>query len=196
MSFFPEGFDPRSPVSHALDLVEVDTSDGETTRFLLGTDGVFVDMLGREWMGSSMASVTGMQSAIDGIAPVGTASLSYFQDPADTDLIAKLKSLGLSYIAGREIRFYIQPIALVEDLYRPTTAPILWATRIMRQISYKANGAQDRQISVSFETWAERRGAARRIKMDTEGHAALLGAPNPSLEFKPTVDFTEEKLFG
>lgn len=195
MSFFPDGFDPRDPVAQVLDLVEIDAADG-THRFLVGTDGTFTDSQGRDWVGSALSTVSGLQSAIDGVAPEGTASMSYFQEPGEPDPIEQIKALGLDYVAGREIRFYCQPLGSVEELYAPAVAPILWMTRVMRQVSYRANGARDRSISVSFEAWSERRGAARRVKMDTEGHATLTGSANPSLEFKPTVDFEPEKLFG
>lgn len=195
MSFFPDDFDPRDEVVALLDLCAIDTADG-TFRFIVGTDGIFTDSAGNDWYGSALASVSDMQSAIDGAAPEGNVTLSYFQDPDDPDLINEVKALGLEYVAGREIRFYIQPIRSQAEFMAPTTAPILWATRIMRQLGYRFSGPQDRSISLSFETWAERRGAAGRIQMNTEGHATLTGSANPSLEYKPTVDFEPEKLFG
>ncbi len=51
-------------------------------------------------------------------------------------------------------------------------------------------------MTLTFEAWTENRRAARRIILNTEGHANLIGEANPSLEMIPTVDFEEEKLFG
>lgn len=195
MSFFPSSFDPRAQVNGVLDLCAIDTADG-TFRFLIGRDGIFTDSDGNQWMGSSLAQVTGLESAIDGIAPEGSLVLTYFQDPTIPDLIAQVKDLGLNYVKGREVRFYIQPLESVAAFYAPTVAPIRWLTRIARQVSYRANGARDRAITLSFEAWAERRGAARRLALNTEGHAALTGSANPSLKYMPTVNFEPEKLFG
>lgn len=195
MSFFPDDFDPRDEVIAVLDLVEIDASDG-THRFLVGTDGVFTDSAGRAWAGSALASVSGLESAIDGVAPEGEISLSFFQDPTMPDLIGQVKALGLDCIKGREIRFYLQPIRSQAEFQAPTTPPLLWCTRIMRQLRFTASGAQDRSISLSFETWAERRRAARRLVLNETGHRILTGASNPSLSLMPTSDFEEEKLFG
>lgn len=195
MSFFPADFDPRAQVTGVLDLVEVDHADG-TERFLIGIDGQFRDTSGNLWLGSAMASVTGLESAIDGVAPEGSLVMSYFQDPTMPDLMLEIRDLGLDYVKGREVRFYIQPLMDVAEFYAPTVAPLRWLTRISRQVSYRANGARDRAITLSFETWAERRGAARRIALNTEGHAILTGSANPSLKYMPTVDFEPEKLFG
>jgi hypothetical protein len=195
MSFFPSAFDPRGAVAGLLDLCAIDTADG-TFRFWIGQDGIFTDSDGNQWVGSALSSVTGLQSAIDGVAPEGSISLSFFQDPTMPDLISEVKTLGLDYVKGREVRFYVQPVATVAEMYAPLTPPLLWLTRISRQISYRANGAQDRGLTLSFEAWSERRGGARRIALNTEGHAILTGSANPSLEFKPTSRFEPEKLFG
>ena len=50
MSFFPADFDPRDDVVALLDLCAIDTTDG-TFRFMVGTDGLFVDSAGQEWCG-------------------------------------------------------------------------------------------------------------------------------------------------
>lgn len=195
MSFFPADFDPRDEVIAVLDLVEIDTTEG-AYRFLIGTDGVFRDSAGNEWWGSALASVSGLESAINGVAPEGQIVMSFFQDPSMPDLIAEMKDQGVDYIAGQEIRFFLQPIRSQAEFRAPTTPPVQWMTRIMRQLTYTFSGAQNRQIGVSFETWAEHRKSARRIVLNTEGHEALTGSANPSLEFIPTVNFEEEKLFG
>lgn len=195
MSFFPDDFDPRDEVIAALDLVEIDTPDG-TQRFLLGTDGIFTDSEGRDWVGSALVSVSNLESAIDGIAPQGQITLSYFQDPTMPDLITEVRAQGAGYVDGREIRFYTQPIRTPAEFQAPTSPPLRWLTRVMRKLTFSASGAQDRSIGVSFETWAERRKSARRLILNTEGHEALTGSANPSLSLMPTNDFEEEKLFG
>lgn len=195
MSFFPAGFDPRAPVHRLLDLCEIDTADG-TYRFIIGTDGVFTDTSGNLWRGSALGSVSDLQSALDGAAPEGSITLSYFQDPDDPDVINQLKALGVDYVRNREIRFFVQVCESEEQLYAPRWAPCKYLTRIMTGISFSASGAQDRSIGGTFETYGQRRGAARRIQMNTDGHAQLTGSANPSLEFAPTVVFETEKLFG
>lgn len=196
MSFFPADFNPRDEVLAALDLVEIDGADGDTHRFLIGTDGIFEDVNGARWIGSALIQVTALESAIDGVAPEGQITLSFFQDPTMPDLIGEIRDLGVDYIAGQEIRFYVQPIRSQAEFQAPTTPPQRWCTRIMRRIITSASGAQDRQIGVSFETWAEQRRSARRLPLNTEGHEALIGEANPSLSLMPTSDFEEEKLFG
>lgn len=195
MSFFPADFDPRDEILAMIDLVALDTPDG-TMRFMLGVDGLFTDTSGNTWYGSQLASVTGLQSAIGGVAPEGSITLSFFQDPDADDLIAQIRELGATYVRDRTITFYIQPIRSQAEFYAPSTSPLQWLQRTMKSLAFRASGAQDRSISVSFETWAENRRAARRIVLNTEGHAQLTGSANPSLEYMPTVDFEEEKLFG
>lgn len=195
MTFFPSDFDPRAPVRGVLSLCEIDTAGG-TFRFIIGTDGIFVDAAGNEWLGSSLGNVSSLESAIGGAAPSGSITLAFFQDPDAPDMIQQIKALGVDYVAGREIRFYIAPLATPADMTNQTRTPVKWMTRFSRQISYKFSGAQDRRITLSFEAWSERRAAARRRVLNTEGHAEIIGRVNPSLVYMPTVDFEDEKLFG
>ncbi len=196
MSFYPAEFDPRGDVVAMLDLCAIDTPDG-VFRFLIGVDGVFTDIDGNTWVGSALAQVSELGSAIGGEAPGGSVSLSYFQDPDTPDLIGQIRTLGLTYVDGRAIRFYVQPIRTMAEFQAPTIAPILRLTRVMREVTTEETGALDRTLILGFEAWSERRDAARRIQLTTEGHKVLLGGvDNPSLSAKPTVDFQEEKLFG
>ena len=66
----------------------------------------------------------------------------------------------------------------------------------MRRLTLTASGARDRRITLGFEPWTEDRRAARRIALNTEGHAKLTGSASPSLSFMPTETFEEEALFG
>lgn len=195
MSFFPSGFDPRAEIKGVLDLCEIDTADG-TYRFFIGQDGVIKDANGDEWIGSALASVSSMESAIGGVAPSGTISMSFFQDPDESNLIQQIKELGVDYVAGREIRFYVMPISSPEEMVNMTRTPIKWLTRKSRRISYAFSGAQNRSITLSFEGWAEQRRAARRIVLNTDGHKKLTGKENPSLRYMPTIDFEPEKLWS
>ncbi|WP_245597408.1 hypothetical protein [Leisingera caerulea] len=157
---------------------------------------MFTDINGDKWFGTQLASVSSLASALDGQAPEGSLTLSFFQDPDADNLIAQVKELGLQYIKGRPITFYIQPINSQSEFYAPAVAPVQWLQRTMRTLVFRESGAQDRSISVTFEAWSENRRASRRIILNTEGHAKLIGEENPSLEFMPTDDFEEEKLFG
>ena len=195
MSFFPDGYGWRDDVLAVLDLCEIDTPDGPA-RFIIGTDGVFTDVNGNKWYGTQLANVSSLGSAIGGEAPEGSLTLSFFQDPDADDLIAQVKELGLDYIKGRPITFFLQPINSHPEFQAPSVPPIQWVQRTMRKLVFTANGAQDRSISVTFEAWSEDRRGARRIVLNSEGHAQLIGEANPSLEFMPTTDFQDVKLFG
>ncbi len=195
MSFFPADYNCRDLSLGGLNLCEVSTQDGPQ-RFMIGTDGIFKDVNRSNWIGSQLISASSMSSALNGDAPSGSLTLSFFQDPKATSLISEVKALGLDYVSGRPIKFFFQPIRNEREFYKPSIAPIQWRQRTMRTITYAMGGAQDRSITLSFEAWPEDRRGARRIILNTEGHATLIGEENPSLDHMPTSDFEEEKLFG
>lgn len=195
MTFFPADFDHTSDIIAMLDLVNINTPDGDFG-FILGTDGIFTDVTGKVWYGSQLLQSPNLELVIGGAAPSGSLSLSFFQDPLAPSLVADIKALGLDYIKGRAITFYVQPIRSMAEFSAPTTAPLQWMQRTIRALTFSLSGAQDRTISVSFEAFTENRRGARRILLNTEGHAEIIGTANPSLEFMPTTDFKEEKLFG
>ena len=195
MSFFPPEFNPRDAVVGGFDLVEIDTPDG-VARFLAGTDGVFRSMNGDLWSGSQLINIPSLQDALGGTAPRGAITLSFFQDPEADDLVEQIKDLGDEYINGRDIRFFIQPFGSIAEQRAPVVPPLLWLTRTMRSISYKFDGPQGRSITLNFEAWAEARKRSRRLALNTEGHATLIGEANPSLELMPTDDFQEEPIWG
>ncbi|OWU77597.1 hypothetical protein [Marinibacterium profundimaris] len=194
MSFFPEGFDPRGDAIGLIDLVELDTPDG-VMRFMLGADGRFTDVNGNTWYGSQLLSASGLESAIDGVAPAGTLSAAFIQDPDAPSVVSELRALGPEYLAGRAARFYVQPLARIEEIYAPVHPPQLWLTRTMRTLTLAAQGPVSREVSIGLEAWSEGRRTAARIALNTAGHAALIGEENPSLEWIPTTDFEEEKLW-
>lgn len=177
-----------------LELVDINTPDGNFG-FIVGTDGRFVDINGKVWVGSQLVKAGKIDYSINGTNPEGELSLSFFQDPDAPDLVNQVRALGVQYIAGRPISFYVQPITDPSDLYSPRLPPELIARRTMRTIRFSADGSQNRQIALTFETVWEFRRAARRLAYNTTDHAKLIGGANPSLEFIPTVDFQEQKLF-
>lgn len=189
------GFDPRAEVANVLNLVDVETTEG-SFGFLVGTDGKFTDVNGKVWWGSTILSASAIESALNGASPSGTLSLSYFQDPSQPDLIAQLQALGPDYVIGNTVTFYWQPLLSVAEFYAPTIEPQRLVTRTIREMTMRAAGAQDRVITLGFESWAEDRRTARRITFSQEGHEQLLGTSNPSLEFRPTDVREDEKLFG
>lgn len=194
MSTLPAGFGARDAIVAAFDLVQIATPDGPV-RLMLGADGVFTDVDGNAWTGSSLIAASQLEAAIDGRAPSGELTLSYFQDPAAPDLVAQIRSLGADYVRGRALTFYVQPFRTLAEMQAPVFSPVPWLVRTMRTVKFSASGAQDRSISVTFEAQFEDRRSARRIAYNTRGHAALIGAANPSLEFIPTDNFEEEKLW-
>lgn len=195
MSFFPEGFDARSHAVFALFLANVNTPDGDFG-FMVGTTGSFIDINGKEWLGSQLISTGDDEFAINGIAPSGTATLSFFQDPGAPDLVKQVHALGSEYVQGRPLTFYVQPLLSQAEFYAPTKPPLPIMTRTMRKITYSLGEAQDRAITLNYESAFENRKGARRLVYNTEDHARLIGEPNPSLQFIPTSDWQEEKLFG
>lgn len=188
MNFFPESFNPRDPVVWGLDLVALDTPDG-IARFMIGTDGIFTDSLGRPWYGSQLLTLSGMESTINGVAPAGKVGMAFLQDPDGPNVIESLKEYGAAYLDGRPIDFFVQPLAGPHEFSAPTVAPRQWARRIMRTMGKTLTGPLQREIWVGFEAYSEKRRTARRIAMNTEGHAELIGESNPSLEFLPTSEF-------
>ncbi|MBR9840205.1 MAG: hypothetical protein GYB50_20280 [Rhodobacteraceae bacterium] len=194
MTFFPAGFDPRAAVVRLFDLVELDTPDG-VVRFWIGGEGTFTDVNGAAWYGSQILEVSALESALNGVAPAGSISVSYFQDPDAPSVVSELREHGIDYLVGREIRFFVQPFATLEQIYAPVFPPVRVCTRVMRSLTLAANGPLERSISIGFEAWSEHRRNARRIVLNTGGHAELIGEANPSLEFIPTTDFQEEKLW-
>lgn len=188
MSFFPAGFDPRGAAVWALSLVALDTPDG-VARFMIGTDGIFTDSLGRPWYGSQMLALSGMESAINGVAPAGKVGMAFLQDPGAPSVVESLREYGAAYLDGRLIDFFLQPLAGPHEVSAPALPPLQWARRRMRTMGKMIDGPLHREIWVGFEAYSEQRRTARRIAMNTEGHAALIGESNPSLEFLPTSEF-------
>lgn len=185
----------RAPVVAKLDLININTADGDFG-FIAGLDGRFTDVNGKKWLGSSLITASAQESALNGKAPAGEVSMSFYQDPSMPDLVGQIRDLGVDYIRNRPITFFVQTFADTADFYAPETPPIQIYRRKMKTISFSIEGDQMRRLTLSFESsWEDRRSAKRRI-YNTLDHSDFVGAPNPSLEFIPTNNFQEEKLFG
>lgn len=195
MSLFPAGFDASADLVGALELVEIDTPDG-AFGFMTSIDGRFTSTDGRIWTGSTLIGAERLDMSPGGRAPEGKLTLSFFQDPLAPDLIGQVRALGADYVRGRPISFLVQPLLDHADLCQPQVAPIPIATRRMTALSFAADGAIARAITLSFEGIFAGRNTARRWSYTTEDHARIVGAPNPSLHYMPTDTFQQEKLFG
>lgn len=185
----------RAPIVAKLDLVNINTSDGDFG-FIAGLDGRFTDANGKTWIGSSLIQSSAQESALNGKAPSGEVMMSYYQDPSMPDLAAQIRALGVEYIRNRPITFFVQTFGDVSEFYAPKVPPIQICKRRMKSLSFSVDGEQLRRLNLSFESsWEDRRSAQRRI-YNTVDHSAAAGGLNPSLEFIPTNNFQEEKLFG
>ena len=194
MSVFPLGFDPRADVVGLLQLVMVNTVDGDF-RFMLGQDGVFTDSTGEQWWGSSLFDLPGMEMAMDGLAPSGSLGMSYFQDPESPDLSAQIADLGADYVKGRALRFFVQPLLTHACLYQPEVPPVQWMQRTMTAISFALNGPTERRIALHFEGVFAGRNIAPGRYYTTADHALMLGVENPTLSLMPQSLQQDEPLF-
>lgn len=190
-----DGYDPRGDLHARLDLVSLDTPDGEIG-YIIGTEGVFTDVNGRVWNGSEVIKASAITSAIGSDAPSGSITLTYFQDPTRDDLQSEVRALGADYLRGRAIKFYWQPIRDASEFAAPKIAPVLEYTRTMGDVIFGRPDAQTRTITVPYEAWTEGRNYTRQVPFSREGHEKLLGAGNPSLTYRPTDNQEDEKLFG
>lgn len=198
MSFFPAGFDPRADVVGLLQLVNVNTPDGDFG-FMLGIDGRFVDLNGKEWWGTVLVDSPEVEMSINGIAPSGQLTLAWFADPTqigpEATLINEIKELGADYIKGRSLTFYVQPFTDLSQIWAPVIAPIPFAEMEMQSIGFSKAGSFDRSISLTWEGAYKGRNSARGYYYTTTDHAKLIGAANPSLTYAPMDGRQLEKLF-
>lgn len=195
MSTFGEGFNPRDEILGLIGLIEVETPEGPA-RFMAGIDGVFRDSEGREWIGSQLLQASEVEWSRSGEAPEGVITLSFFQDPDAPDLVGQVRELGAAYLAGRKVRYFVQPIRSMSDFYAPGLPMILIATRIAGSVTYEMNGDIARRMTLSVEGPMAARRAARSRFYTVEDHSRLVGAANPSLQFMPLEPREEEALFG
>ncbi len=196
VSFFGAGIDLSDEVQGMLTLVSIDTSDGLTHRFMLG-DGKFTDTEGLTWWGTSLVQAGDAEIAVGGVAPSGSLTLSFFEDPdAGGSLIGEVRALGLDYVKGQAVRFYAQPLRDPSEFFAPTLAKRIYMTRTATGLDFGFDGPLQRSITLEFEGVFSNRNTARRRQYTTTDHAALTGAANPSLEFAPKETDLEGPLFG
>lgn len=193
MSLFPPEFDLRDDVISKLDLVEFDTPDG-VSRFGVGFDAKFTDTSGNDWWGSQLISAGSLEYPTNGEAPEMSVTLSYFQDPDADDVVAQVRAMGLEYLKGRAVRFYVQPIGQMTHFQAPTMPPILIATRYVSSLSVQFEGDLSRSITIGVEGAFAARRTARGWNYTTTDHAVMLGSSNPSLELMPTNNRVLESL--
>ena len=194
MSVFPAGFNPRDDVLGVLDLVNINTPDGDFG-FLIGTDGKYIDINGKEWWGSVLIGSPSLPFSVNGIAPAGEIGMTFFQDPEQNDLVADIRSLGADYVRGRALSFYSVFLTDMNQIYAPTSPPVLISTVKMQSIVTEASGPLQRRISVVYEGAFAGRNEARGLIYNTSDHAKLIGSQNPSLTYIPAEYRPEEKLF-
>ncbi|WP_223639196.1 hypothetical protein [Rhodobacter sp. TJ_12] len=188
-------FDPRADVVAVLDLISIDTPDG-VFRFLAGTDGIFTDVDGHQWIGSRLITGSELKASIQGEAPSGSLTLAFIPDPSGADLVAEVRALGSDYVRGREIIFWDQPLLSMEEFYAPTLAPMRLMTRTATSIDFDLSGTMERAITLNFEGPFTGRNSAPGWQYTSNDHSALIGAANTSLRLMPTDTYQEEKLFG
>lgn len=188
-------FDARGEVIGVLDLVSIDTPDG-VYRFLLGGDGRFRDVEGREWIGCQLFGASDLRASIQGEAPQGSLSMSFIQDPEDGDLVGEIRALGSDYVRGREVVFWDQPILSHNELYAPSLPPERLMTRRATYVEFDLSGALERRITLHFEGPFTGRNTAPGLQYTVADHARLIGEANSSLRFMPTDHYQEQKLFG
>lgn len=176
--------DARAEVIAVLHLVEVTTTEGPF-RFMLGQDGIFTDVNGREWYGSTILSGSDDQMAIGDIAPRGSLNVTWLQDPSMPDVVAELKAKGLAYVYGLPLRFFVQPLASLERAYAPNEPPLHYLTRQQAGLSFAAEGPAQRSITLEYESVGQGRNHQRRMVYNTTDHSRLIGRQNPSLQFLP-----------
>ncbi|MCJ8139561.1 hypothetical protein [Falsirhodobacter halotolerans] len=187
--------DSRAEVVAVLPLVEVTTTDGPY-RFILGMDGTFTDVANREWLGSSILGGGANEILIGDIAPRGTLSLTFIQDPGLPDTIAQMKALGVDYIYGLPVKFFVQPLASLEEVGRPTLPPILFMTRRQTGLTFNLDGPAQRSITLTYEGVGANGNQQRRQVYNTADHARLIGRANPSLQYIPQEMENDVSLFG
>ena len=188
-------FDPRAEVIGILDLVSIDTPDG-VFRFIAGTDGIFTDADGHEWIGARLINSSDMKASIQGEAPSGSITLAFIPDPSGADLIAQIRELGTDYVRGREIVFSDAPIPSQSALYDGSVTPQRTFTRTAGHIEFDRSGPMERRITLTFEGPFTGRNTAPGWQMTTNDHSALIGSVNTSLRLMPTASYKPRPMFG
>lgn len=175
-------------------MVELNTSEG-ALRFLFGENGVFRDISGNDWIGSTLMRIGEVEQNNNGTAPTWEVSLTYVYDPAKTDPISVVREFGVAAIDGRRAKLYFQYFARIEEMYAPIYEPILISTHTMRRLVTKIDGPQTRSIAVICEgPYPLRSNPTNGRYTDADQRRRANG--DPSLEFIPNHGFDDQPLFG
>lgn len=176
-------------------LCELDTSEG-FIRLLFGDDGVFTDLNGNQWIGSTLLQIGEVERSNSGTAPTWEINLSYVHDPdRGTDPITAIREFGVAAIDGRPAKLYFQYFGKHEEMYAPIWEPILVSTHTMRRLTYNIDGPQTRSVSVTCEgPYPLRSKPVNGRYTDADQRRRENG--DPSLEFMPFSSFDEQPLFG
>lgn len=194
MTFFPAGFDRNGRAVSLFHLVDIDTPDG-VFGFLLGANGVFTDVTGKKWYGTTLIAADGLGFGLAGTAKASSFTLSYFQDPTSPDdLITNLRALGSDYIKGRTVRRFIQVFENEAQKYAPVHAPQQFSEMTADHIVIEAPQPLERRITLVVEGLFKVRGGAQWLVYNATDHSRQLGYANPSYELIPT-DPREEEAF-
>lgn len=187
--------DTRAEVLGVLHLVEITTLDGPF-RFMLGVDGEFKDTNGRTWLGSTILAAGERTMMVGDEAPRGSLSMTFIQDPSMPDVVTQIKALGVDYVYGLPIKFWVQPFAKHEEAVAPVEAPRLMMTRKATGITFDIEGPARRVITLSYEGVGASGNQQLRRVYNTADHSRLVGAQNPSLQYIPQAAENDEPLFG
>lgn len=176
-------------------LCELDTSEG-FIRLLFGEDGVFTDINGKQWLGSTLLNIGDVERSSNGSAPSWEISLSYVYDPTrGQDLIAAIREFGVAAIDGRPARLYFQYFGKIEEMFAPIHESILISKHTMRRLVYNIEGPQDRTVAVTCEGPYPLRSKPVNGRY-TDAEQRRRGNGDTSLRFMPTHGFDDEPLFG
>lgn len=185
----------RAEIVGVLHLVEITTLDGPF-RFMLGLDGEFIDSSGQRWLGSTILSASERAMMIGDEAPRGSLSMTFIQDPSMADVVTQIKDLGVDYVYGLPVKFWVQPFTSHEEIMAPTSPPRLMLTRKATGITFDIDGPARRTITLAYEGIGANGNHQLRRVYNTADHARLIGRQNPSLQYIPQAAENDVPLFG
>lgn len=192
----PATWDLEAEIVGFVTLVHLDTTQGPL-RFMLGEDGWFEDADGTRWLGSKLLSTGRLELSIGDRVPASELSFTYTIDPGQEDLVSVVRAFGVSAVRGRVATYYIQPLVIYDELFRPTLGLITMAQREMTQLSYSIVGPQERRVSVIMDGPMNLASAPPNGRYNTADATRRNGGVyDPSFEFMPASAFDEQSLFG
>lgn len=109
-------------------------------------DGI-LEAGGQQWLGTKLISVSALEQAANGEAPLTTFTLSGV-DPETNQATAQ----ETDRVREQPVTAYLQYFAGPGDSMIPTDDPVPLWRGIMKSVQFKATGPTQRQISVSAES--------------------------------------------